>query len=291
MLLKIYICIVLYLFSVLSYAEELLNTETLRLGYYAPAFPEHSYEELEIAVKVLGEEIGKQVGISTTISVFDDLKLMRKEFEEGKLNCVLANSVILEKDFDNSLFVDGFKLVKSNEIFDSVVVVTRKNAGLDQFKDLQGKRLTLLEYNPVAEYYLDVMSFVNFKKAYNKSFKDIKREKKSHQAILKLFFDQADVTCIYENNYKLATDLNPQLNGKLQIISQLNSVPQAIGMFHVDTSAGFRVQVIEVLLKLDKLTRGKQLLEMIKVDRIEKASIEDLVVTKQLIAEYKRLSK
>ena len=49
-------------------------------------------------------------------------------------------------------------------MFDTVVVITRKNEGLEKFKNLYGKRLTLLEYNPIAEYYLDVMSMVNFKK-------------------------------------------------------------------------------------------------------------------------------
>ena len=291
MQLKIYLGIALILFSAVNYAEELINTETFRLGYYAPAFPEHTYEELEIAVKILGEEIGKQVGIATTITVFDDLQQMRKAFAEGKINCVLANSMILASDFDNSLFADGFKLVKSNEMSDAVVVVTRKNEGLDEFKYLQGKRLTLLEYNPIAEYYMDVMSRVNFRTGYNKSFKEIKRERRSHQAVLKLFFGQTDVTCIYENNFKLATDLNPQLNGKLQVIAQLNNVPQAIALFHVTTPADFRMQVIEVMLQLDKMARGKQLLEMIKIDRTEPASVDDLSVTKQLIADYKRLSK
>ena len=138
---------------------------------------------------------------------------------------------------------------------------------------------------------MDVMSKVNFKKSYNRSFKEISREKKSHQAVLKLFFGQTDVICIYENNFKLATDLNPQLNGKLQIIAQVNNIPQAIGLFHIKTSAEFREQVVAALLKLDKLARGKQLLEMIKVDRSEPANTEDLSVTKQLIAEYKKLSK
>lgn len=278
-------------FSALVFADELINPETFRLGYYAPAFPEHGYEELEIAVKVLGEEIGKQMGLSTSITVFEDLKLMRKEFEEGRINCVLANSVILTNDFDNSLFADGFKFVKSESMFDTVVVATRKNEGLDEFKNLLGKRLTLLEYNPIADYYMNVLSFENFKKKSDKSFKEIKRERKSHQAVLKLFFGQTDAICIYESHFKLATDLNTQLNGKLQVISQLNNVPQAIGLFHVNTPAAFRAQVVELMLKLDKLPRGKQLLEMIKVDRTETANAEDLSVTKQLIAEYKMLSK
>ena len=54
--------IMLVLFSALSYAEEFISPETFRLGYYAPAFPDHAYDELEIAVKVIGEEIGKNIG-------------------------------------------------------------------------------------------------------------------------------------------------------------------------------------------------------------------------------------
>ena len=288
---KIYLGLILIVFSALAYAQEQLNQETFRLAYYAPAFPEHTYEDLNIAVKVLGEEIGKQMGLPTSITVYDDLNLMRKEFEEGRINCVLANSVILSNEFDNTLFAEGFKFIKSGSLSDTLVVVTRKNEGLDRFKDLAGKRLTLLEFNPIADYYIKVLAIENFGKKASKSFKEIQRERKSHQAVLKVFFGQTDATCIYESYFKLATDLNPQLNSKLQIIAQLSDVAQVIGLFHVNTSPEFRAQVIAVLLKLETFPRGKQLLEMIKVDRAEPANTADLAVTKQLIAEYERLSK
>jgi ABC-type phosphate/phosphonate transport system substrate-binding protein len=176
-LLNIFTALLLMLFSAWSCADEQQSTETFRLGYYAPAFPEHSFEELEVAVKVIGEEIGKQVGIPTTVTVFNELKTLRQAFEDGQINCVLANAVILVNDFDNALFADGFKLVKYQNTFDSIVVVTRKNAGLDEFKSLLGKRLLLLEYNPIAEYYLNVLSLENFRKGYKQSFKDVIREK------------------------------------------------------------------------------------------------------------------
>ncbi|MGZ4954436.1 MAG: PhnD/SsuA/transferrin family substrate-binding protein [Methylobacter sp.] len=272
-------------------AEDLFAEQTLRIGFYTRAFPDFSSEDLEITVKVLGEEIGNNAGFQTTVTVYSDIALMRSAFEQGKINFVLASTLNLINDFDNSLLTDGFRVTRYIEFPDSLAVLTRKYEHMDDFKSLRGKRLALVEYDPVADLYMDYLALTAFNKGYKASFKEIPRERKAQQVILKLFFGQADVICVYLNTYNVATELNPQLLSKLQIIAQLDGVSQGAGLFHKNVPPVFRERVIAEVLKLDTHVRGQQLLQVFKADKAIRASVADLNGTKQLYADYQQLKK
>lgn len=274
----------------LATAADKFTEATFRAGFYARAFPDFSYEDIEISVKLLGEEIGKEAGIPTTITVFNDINLMRKAFELGEINFVIASTLNLANDFDNSLLTDGFKLTP-NEPTENLLIITRKNEGLDKFKTTRGKRLALVEYDPVADLYIDYLALSTFNKNYQNSFKSITRERKAHQIILKLFFGQTDIICVYQNAYKIASELNPQLLSKLQIISQLHGIPQGAGLFHKNVPSEFRERVIAEVMKLETHARGQQFLQLFKAEKTTRANLTDLTVTKQLYIDHQKITR
>jgi ABC-type phosphate/phosphonate transport system substrate-binding protein len=281
----------LLIFLSLASADDKFAEQTLRAGFYARAFPDFSVEDIEISVKLLAEEIGKNVDIQTTVVVFEDVQAMNHAFEEGKINFAVASSLNIANEFNNELLADGFRLQISGDNPDSILVMTRKNEGLDDIKSLMGKKLGLVEYDPVADLYIDYLSKSTFNnKSYKKVFREIPREKKANQIILKLFFGQTDVICVYQNAYVHAAELNPQLVSKLQIIKQLDGIPQGAGFFHKRVPAEFREKVIAEALKLDTHVRGQQLLQLFKADKAIRSSLEDLVATKKLNNEYQQLS-
>lgn len=283
---KIFYTITLFLCMNFAVAGDTSTEESFRVGYYLGALPDISNEDLEISLKLLADEIGKQAGINTQVTIFNDLALMRNEFEQGKINFVTASSLDINKYFDAELFANGFKINTINESSETIIVMTRKNEGLDNFKNLRGKSLSLVEFNPISELYVDYLSRTNFKKNYKEAFNKIIKEKKSQQAILKLFFGQTDVICIYQNALKIATELNPQLETKLQVIAKITSMPQAIGLFHKNTPASFAEKVIADASELDKYPRGRQLLQLFKADKLVPAKLDDLSAVKQLYDDY-----
>ena len=97
------------LFSVWANAKDQFAEQTLRAGFYTRAFQGFSTEDIEISVKLFSEELGKNANIQTSVTVFDDITLMRNAFEQGEINFVVASALTLATDFDNSLLADGFK--------------------------------------------------------------------------------------------------------------------------------------------------------------------------------------
>jgi ABC-type phosphate/phosphonate transport system substrate-binding protein len=281
----------LALFASPAWAEDLFALETLRAGFYARAFPDFSLEDLEVSVKLLSEEIGNNVGIKTTVTVFPDIPSLRLAFEQGKVNFAVASSFNFANEFDSHLLVDGFRLIINSTNADSILVLSRKNEGSDTVKSLQGKRLALVESDPIADLYMDFLARSAFHQDFKTAFRVIPREKKANQIILKLFFGQADVVCVYQNTYKLATELNPQLLSKLQIISQLDGIPAGGGYFHKKVPPAFRERIISEALKLVANPRGQQLLQLFRADKVVRSTLDDLTATKKLYSAYKKLGK
>lgn len=262
---------------------------SLRVGLDAKSFPDFSQEDLEISIKLLSEELGKEIGIQTTITVYDDIKAMHTDFQQGTINFVVASSILLVTNFNNQQLSDGFRFVRADNSSDQVLVLSQKKYGKTDFKNFLGKRLVLAKSDPMTELYMDYLARRTFKQGYQKSFKEIPREKNATQLILKLFFNQADITCVYYNAYQTAIDLNPQLEEQLQIIAHTDNIPQGAGFFHKNVPAAFRESVITQVLKLSSYARGQQLLQLFKSDEAVRSSAIDLVSTQKLYEAYHQL--
>ncbi len=149
-----YVAPLVFLLSLLVYpvfivrAADPFAEPSLRVGYDAKSFPDFSLEDLEVSIKLLSEELGKEIGIKTTVTVYEDIKAMRDDFEQGKINFVVASAILLATEFDNQLFADGFRFVRSDNSSDQVLVLSQKKYGKTDLKDFRGKRLALTQYDP-----------------------------------------------------------------------------------------------------------------------------------------------
>jgi ABC-type phosphate/phosphonate transport system substrate-binding protein len=272
-------------------ASDPLPEQTLRVGFHLPTFHDYSREELEISVKLLTEEMGKQIGIQTTVTVYEDMDSIRTAFEQGNINLIFASPLLIINTLDNSLLADGFKLVIEGGEPDKLVILTRKNVGMDGFKSLRNKRVILVESEPGTDLYLNFLSRSYFNKDFQNVFIEMPQEKKSHQAILKLFFGQTDVVCVYDNIYQIVAEMNPQILTKTQVIAHINGILQGAGFFHKNVDAVFRERIITEAIKLNTYARGQQFLELFKADKIVRVSSADLAISKQLNSDYQKLSK
>ena len=271
-------------------ADDAFSEETLRAGFYSKSFPDFSAEDVEITVKLLSEELGKDVGVNSLVTVYSDIEAMRRDFEAGTINFVVASSILLVTQFDTNLMSDGFRLVLLDGLADRLLVLGQRKPDKANFDSYLGQRLVLAEYDPMTELYLDFLSWSHFKQGYRSSFKVLKPEKKAHQLLLMLFFNQADVTCVYQNHYQTAVEMNPQLQERLKVLAQVENLPQGMGLFHKSTPRAFREKVIRESSKLHERPRGQQLLQLFKSERAIRASADDMAAVIELNNALKRLS-
>ena len=288
---RYFLTIIFVIFAGFADADDLFAVQTLRIGFHRPSFHEYSREDLEVSVKIVTEEMGKAIGLETSVIIYEDMKLMRTDFEAGKVNLIFASPLLIATEIDNDILADGFKFMPSGGKPESLVILTKKNAGMDHFNSLRGKKLGLTESDPVSDLYVNFLSQSNFKKDYQYVFKKTFREKKSHLVILKLFFDQVDVVCVYENFFEVTGELNPQIFSKIQIIDHIDGILPGPGFFHKKVDPAFREQVISEVIKMNTYARGRQFLEIFKTEQALRVTPAELDATRQLYKDYQHLIK
>lgn len=258
----------------------------LKAGISASSFPDVSAADIEVTIKLLVEEIGKNAGFEAHLAAYTDEREMQQDFESGKINFVATSSLIMARDYDNNLFGSGIRFLREAQSPEQMLIIG--NSNYKELSELRGKRLVLAQNDPLTELYMDYIALQNFKKSYQNSFK-ILSPSKVNQLLLKVFFGEADVTVVYFHFYKIALEMNPQLEEKLRIFAKLDNIPPAGAFFHKDTPVEFQEKIIQSAMRMGEEPRGKQLMDIFRTDRIYRADVRDLIPAKQLFEARQQL--
>ena len=264
------------------------TTETLRVAVHLGALRDVSRTDVEISLKVWAEELMKVLEVSADIRFFQTLPEMQRELEAGRVNFVIADGVSLLRYFDPDELADGFGNGARGE--SSLVLVTRKNTGIHEFKDLAGKKVALLSDNEISDLWLDTACLRVFHKSCAQASVSVSKESKSLLEVLKLFFGKADAALVRGRAFELAGELNPQILSRLEVIERIPLYPSALGLFSNRVSPKFRDYVIRKVPQLQIHPRGRQILEVLQtehIDRVPKLLLEPI---RQLMREHETLS-
>jgi len=264
---------------------------SLRTGFYLQSFPDITLTDMEVALRFWTEEVGKQVGIDASVIIYKNLETMRTDFYQGKINFIVASPLVITKNFDQEQLADGYKIVLYGSSADKLLVLSRKESQLDDFKKVHNKRLSLLANEPISKLYAELLSLKNFGKKISQIFNKINYVKNSNLLIYQLFFKDTDIIFVYQAAYNIAKELNPQIGLQTQIIASLSDIPRGLGYFHRREDPVFREKVLSEVEKLGEHIRGQQLLALFSADKIKRSTILDLKTTQQLMQDYQRYAK
>lgn len=283
---------ILYLFSitfVVNADSSAFEKQTMRVGFFLNSFPYISRTDAEVGLKYWGEQPGKSQNIESTVDLYDDIHQLHNDFVSGKINFIVASPAVIVTEFDRSLLAEGFTVSKEGSTSQNLVVITRKNANLNSFKDLAGKKVGLLTNDLIAEYYLDYLSLANFQKPYKEMFITTDFESKRSQLVYDLFFKKIDAIIFYEASYQVYVELNPQIKEETQIISNLSDINSGIGLFHKKVPADFRKKIISKWLALGSGPGDQYLLKIFQADKFENADVTTLQTVENFLNEYRYL--
>jgi phosphonate transport system substrate-binding protein len=171
-------------------------------------------------------------------------------------------------------------------------LITRQDKGGNNLRGL--KNLILLfqhdqwnDSNPLI--WLDTILYKQGLPPAKKFFSLIKFVNKPSQAVLPVFFRQADVSLVSRRSFATMVELNPQLGKELQILALSPCFLPGLIAFRKDLSPEIKTQLIDAALKLQTHPQGEQLLKLFKVDRFFSFKPADLNTIIELLQEYKRV--
>lgn len=262
--------------------------ESVRMGFYQGMRREMSRTDVRAAFSLWAQELAVAFKMPIAVSFFDDVGSMRQAFERGEINAVSADAMTLAKNFTVADLAEGYSVAMPANW--NMLLLAGRESGIQTTSDLLGKRVALLEDDAVAMTYLETVCLRQYGRECSKVFADIQRLPNNNQAVMRLFFGKADVALVYRYGYELSREMNPQLEQKAgHVVLEVPFSGMFYSFFSNKVDPVLRAHAVKLIPTLHTYPRGRQLLDIFKMDHLEVASPQELKPFLQLDQEWRDL--
>lgn len=261
------------------------------MGVYYPSIANLvTRADFQVAINIWLAEFSDPLQLSPTQAIlFEDMKSLRQAFIAGELDFIMAPPLLLAKYIDRSLLADGFVGTASDGTQYGMVLIARKDAGIQTLAQMRGKVLMLPKNDILAETFLDKLSLKTYRQHFRKVFKAIHTKERQSAVVLALFFKQADVGLSNAEVLNLMIELNPQLQESLAVLAKFPTKSPNYGYFHSDFPVHVRQAITEKVKELNQQPRPQQVLQALRMVSLVPNSVDNLAVFDSLLDEYRSL--
>lgn len=272
-----------------SQAAETSKTPRIVLGIYLPGVnDETNLTDIRIAMDYWLKEISRDLNFADSrTDFFLDIKEMSKHFNNNQLDIIIAPPLPIAKYFKMSELTHGLVGVRNNGDLNSLILLTRNDSGIKSLADLRGKRLLIPKNDELSEVFIDSQTRKLMHQGYREFFGNVNLETKNSRMILDLFFGKADAALVYLHAYDITRELNPQIEKSTRILLEYPLRSKNYTFFSKNFE--YTEDILKNLPSVVEKTRGKQLLELFKTEKLENADLDELLKVKALYDEYLEL--
>ena len=262
----------------------------IAIGFYLPVSRDVPRKDVEVSLRYWTDELAHTLNVTyKPIEFYDDLGKLKHAMETGKVNFIVATSMGVVQHFSLEELGDGFSGYKA--LPDHLLLVVRRDAGIQSLADLAGKRVALLEGDELSDLYMETLLMKAWGKPEWSRLASVSRELRSSKLAHRLFFGQADAALILRNGYEAAVALNPQIEQRLRILDNytLKIRSPHIGLFSAHVRPEYRETYTQGVMKLNDTARGRQVLQIYQADKMVRTPVSDLLPYKALLEEHSAL--
>ena len=169
------------------------------------------------------------------------------------------------------------------------ILLVRRNRGSESLEGLRGKKLVLDGKGSIPRMWLDTFLLKDGLPESRAFFDTIKEVNKTSQAVLPVFFGQADACLVPLQSFETMVELNPQLAEELTAL--ITSPGFCIGLVcaRQDVYEKYKAFIQEGLSVLNTEPQGQQLLTIFRLDQALLFEPVHLEAVRKLVEEYNRL--
>lgn len=171
------------------------------------------------------------------------------------------------------------------------VLLSHRDVGIKAIQDLAGRDLTCF-VNPtmsVARPWLDLLLLEQGLPPAERFFGKLSQDTKLTKTVLPVFFGKSAACLVTRRGFDMMTELNPQVGRQLAILAVSPPVIPSVGVFRPTYPASQRARIESVLVRLEELPAGRQLLNLFQIDGMILASQDQLSETLELLTRLRQL--
>jgi ABC-type phosphate/phosphonate transport system substrate-binding protein len=258
-------------------------------GFVPTSFPEMNAKDAMAALMLWANEVGKGVGFDARAVLYNNVEPMLTDFRKGKVDMITLSThdyLSMSKPPNVDLGVISSKQGKKTVRY--ALLVQSETPYVD-IRDLKNKKLAVLRNNTLGLMFLNNELLKRRVPEAPQFFSTISETIKESQAVLAVFFGQADACVTTETNLKIMIELNPQIGKRLKTLLISPELLNSCAFFRPDYDPRLKERIIKTIITSNESQRGKQLLTLFNADNLEMMRENDLTTVRQLFSEYSRL--
>lgn len=258
-----------------AYAEDKIN-----IAYLKEGLKDLNKAEKLIALQMWSEDVARINHVPAEIRSYDSMSELLSDIQLKQIHFALMNTgnyLMYQKQLLPFLSSDIYATLRTEEIYESFIVLVNKKSSINALDDLKNKRFSIVEDYIIQHRYLEYLTKNINRQSPAQYFKLLKTRPSENQALLDVFFGVSDGCIVAQHFYKMAIELNPTLADQLNVI--INSgpvfIPAILIAFNYDTE-NIREKFGKNLLDAQFTARGREILDLFKINRIVRVDAEQL---------------
>jgi hypothetical protein len=265
------------------------EADRFHMGFYLPGIRDANLADVRVSLQLWAEEIGNNYGFKARAFMYQDLRDMRRDLLENRIDLIIAPGMEMAENFSLEELGDGFTGYRRG-VREGLALIVARPARVERLADLRGKRLVRLEQDRLSDVYLETLCLKEAG-APCAEWLSVSEEKRDAQSIHKVFFGKADAALVRLSALSAAVELNPQIAARVHTLREWKTLTLSFGLLGPRVAPEMRERMTRAGLEATKTPRGRQILEIFKNDYMDRVNKTDLEPFWHLSNEYRALTR
>ncbi len=258
-------------------------------GFYMKVLVETELKDARSAVDYWMKIVGRKVNLEIDGYIYENLDDLRNDFKHGLIdwiNISPSDYLQIKDDIEADL---GPSPLMGRKTIRRYFLIAQSNSLISEVKDLMGKKLSVTYDNEGGRIFLNTLLWDNNMQGIERHFQELIKKRTFGQAILSVFFGQADACITTDYAFETLVELNPQIRDKLKIVASSPALLHSVSIFRKNLDEIVRRIIENEVYNLDKTVEGQQVLTLFKIDGMVPIQESDLHSFVELYQKYLRL--
>jgi ABC-type phosphate/phosphonate transport system substrate-binding protein len=252
---------------------------------------ETDIKDFHAAIEVWVKTVGKNAGLNFESKLYEDIKPLLEDYKKGKIDVLnIEPHVYLQVEHEINA-EPAYSVLIGGKNTRKYLLLVRSDSPANDIRDLKSKSLAVMKTSEIGQIYLDALFSREKLGNPENYFSNITQKTKYTQAVLAVFFRQADACIVTESVLKTMIELNPQIGKDLKIIAASPEIVQIVGFFRPGLNANIKKDLMRVVTHLQDSAVGRQVLTLFGIDGTLQASESDLDTLRTLMHESGKFLK
>jgi hypothetical protein len=262
------------------------------VGFSSSAFTEVDKNDAKVTTKLLGDMIvrryqGQSFKNQGETFIYENLSELENDVKAKKLDVV----VVVSNEFleiRNRLPIEPI-MVSSREksVYEELFLFVRGDSGIKKVKDLRGRPIMVAKTQYGRVYLTWLETLLMQEGCYDIS--GIRETRKPSQALMPVFFRQADACVVSRHYFEVNSELNPQILRELLSISNSPGLAGGVIAFRKDYNERHKEIMKNILASLHADAPGRQILLLFQMAKLVPFRPEYLNSMEALFKEHRDL--